>query len=65
MIALFLAVNKDTLKKVNSYGELPIYDPAYYKTLAAVDYLLKIYPELALTATPNSHNILHASMDDK
>lgn len=64
LISLFLAVNKDALKRFNHWG-LPIHVAAACNTLEAVIHLLDIDSESAHTNSLNGCNLLYcASMDD-
>ena len=60
-----VAIHKDAVREVNSYGWLPIHTAACYSTVEVMEFLLSLYPESVVITTDGSDNLLHMAVFDK
>jgi ankyrin repeat protein len=65
LMSLFLALNKDVLKKTDTDGDLPIHIATKYQDLAHIEYLLSNYPESVSIANNKGELPIHFAMQNK
>jgi ankyrin repeat protein len=64
-MSLFLAVNKEILKKADTNGNLPIHLATRFQSPAIIDYMLKFYPESGSICNRNGELPLHIAIKHK